>query len=286
MGVPGDAAAVGGVRARLPGRPVLLSVVRRADGAQRAAAGVAAGGRAGAGLRARARPTRRRGSRSTARASPASWRWACRSCSRSGRRCRRSNTCRRCARPPASTWRRWARYLGEEFHEALRSSPELREQARRLARAGPPEVPAVGGALAAAMVDWVTENIEADRRARRSRRLRAGARPRQPHRAGAGAARELGIPARPVLARSRLVADAARADAAAGAGRFRGRAGRAGRRRAAGKPVFVYADLRLRHAAFGYLPPGLDGARMLRVPDGEFGLARKTAAGRQPRSST
>jgi len=42
--------------------------------------------------------------------------------------------------------------------------------------------------------------------------------------------------------------------------------------------VLVYADLRLRHAAFGYLPPGLDGARMLGVPDGGFGFARKIAA--------
>src|SRR4029079_9441836 len=42
--------------------------------------------------------------------------------------------------------------------------------------------------------------------------------------------------------------------------------------------ALVYADLRLRHAAFGYVPPGLDGARMLAIPDGQFGLARKIAA--------
>src|SRR6185436_10668204 len=42
-----------------------------------------------------------------------------------------------------------------------------------------------------------------------------------------------------------------------------------------GKPVLVYVDLRLRHAAFGYIPPGLDGARMLRIPNGDFGFTRK-----------
>ena len=41
----------------------------------------------------------------------------------------------------------------------------------------------------------------------------------------------------------------------------------------------VFVDLRLRHAAFGYLPPGLDGARTLeRCADGAFGVARSAAA--------
>ena len=143
VGVPGDAAAVAGVRARLPGRPVLLPVVRRADGAQRAGAGVAAGDRAGAGSRAPARPSRRRAPRSTARASRASWRWACRSCSRSAPRCPRSNTCRRCARRAGVDWRRWARYLGEELHDA-RALVARRCASRRaqLAEAG---ARAVGG---------------------------------------------------------------------------------------------------------------------------------------------
>ena len=41
--------------------------------------------------------------------------------------------------------------------------------------------------------------------------------------------------------------------------------------------VDVCADLRLRHAAFGYLPPGIDGARTLAIPDGGFGVARSRA---------
>jgi cellulose synthase operon protein C len=170
-------------------------------------------------------------------------------------------------------WRRWARYLGEEFHDALRSSPELREQARRIAEQGR------GGrrALAAAMIQWVTSRVEptdevadpasfALARGRGSRTTLALA-----------FARELGIPARLVLARSRLVADASAPTPAQELDDFADAlveldVG------TAGTPVFVYADLRLRHAAFGYLPPGLDGARTLQVPDGGFGFARKISA--------
>src|SRR6185369_2576231 len=55
-------------------------------------------------------------------------------------------------------WRRWARYLGEELHDALRSSPELREQARRLAGQAHSRD---RRALVASMVAAATENIEA-----------------------------------------------------------------------------------------------------------------------------
>jgi len=170
-------------------------------------------------------------------------------------------------------WLGWARFLGEEFHDALRSSPELREQARRIAE------PVRGGARAraAAMLDWVTTHIEpteelaepgtfALARGRGSRTSLALA-----------LAREMGIPARPVLARSRLVAEAGAGAPAQELDDFADAlveldVG------TPGKPAYVYADLRLRHAAFGYLPPGLDGARILRVPDGGFAFARKTSA--------
>jgi hypothetical protein len=175
------------------------------------------------------------------------------------------------------SWRRWARYLGEEFHDALRSSPDLREQAQRIARTVRGEKNGGRRALATAIVDWVTENIEATEeladpasfalaRGRGSRTTLALA-----------LANELGIPARPVLARSRLTADAAAPTPAQELDDFADAlveldVG------APGKPVLVYADLRLRHAAFGYIPPGLDGARMLRIPDGGFGFTRKIAA--------
>ncbi|HTA19098.1 MAG TPA: hypothetical protein VK989_07380, partial [Polyangia bacterium] len=38
----------------------------------------------------------------------------------------------------------------------------------------------------------------------------------------------------------------------------------------------VWVDPRLRHAAFGYLPPSLDGARTLALADGSFGVAHST----------
>jgi tetratricopeptide (TPR) repeat protein len=170
-------------------------------------------------------------------------------------------------------WRRWARYLGEELHEALRSSPELREQARQIAA----RVHGDRRALAAAVVDWVTENIEAtdDLADPASFALARGRGSRAA--VTLALARELGIAARPVLARSRLVADASSpmppqelddfADALVELDVG-----------TPGAPAFVCADVRLRHAAFGYLPPGLDGARTLRIPDGGSGFARKSAS--------
>jgi tetratricopeptide (TPR) repeat protein len=168
-------------------------------------------------------------------------------------------------------WRGWARYIGEEFRDAVRSSPDLREQARRLAAAGGPR------ARAAAMLDWITTRIEpTDELAEPASFALARGRGSRTSLALA-LAREMGIPARPVLARSRLVADAGAATPPQELDDFADAlveldVG------TPGKPAFVYADLRLRHAAFGYLPPGLDGARILRVPDGGFALARKTSA--------
>ncbi len=171
-------------------------------------------------------------------------------------------------------WRRWGRYLGEEMHEALRSSPEVRALARRIAETAPSRG---RRAQATAIVDWVTENIEATdelmdpasftlARGRGSRTALALA-----------LANELGIPARPVLVRSRVVADAAAPTPPQELDDFADAivemdVGDPG------KPTLVYVDLRLRHAAFGYIPPGLDGARMLRIPNGDFGFTRKVAA--------
>jgi hypothetical protein len=90
-------------------------------------------------------------------------------------------------------------------------------------------------------------------------------------------ARELGLPARAVLARSRLVADAAASTPVQELDDFADAlveidVG------APGKPMPVWADLRLRHAALGYLPPGLDGARALSLPDGAFLPVRSSAS--------
>ena len=91
---------------------------------------------AGAGSRAPARPSRRRASRSTARASPASWRWACRSCSPSGPRSPRSNTCRRCGRRAASTGSAGRAIWPRSFTTRCARRPSVRAQARTLAERG------------------------------------------------------------------------------------------------------------------------------------------------------
>ncbi len=185
-------------------------------------------------------------------------------------------------------WTPWARYIAEELHDAVRASPEIRALAGVLGR--PPAQrsgaiaapagsapPAVGGArAAAAIVDWVTENVEASddladpasftlARGRGSRVALALA-----------LAREMGVPARAVLARSRLLADAAAAAAPEELENFSDTllAFEVG---SPARPQTIFADLRLRHAAFGYVPPGLDGARTLGLPDGLFGVARSTA---------
>ena len=43
-------------------------------------------------------------------------------------------------------------------------------------------------------------------------------------------------------------------------------------------PVPAYADLRLRHASFGYLPPSLDGAKTLSIDGGHFGVAHASGS--------
>ena len=169
-------------------------------------------------------------------------------------------------------WKRWARYLAEELHDAVRSSPDVRARASKLAEAAPKD----RRALAAAMVEWVTENVEAGdeltdpaayalARGRGSRIALTLA-----------LARELGIPARPVLARSLLIADPGAAVPPQELDDFADALVELDLGAPHGK---VFVDPRLRHAAFGYLPPGLDGARILTVPDGQFALARKTALG-------
>ncbi len=165
-------------------------------------------------------------------------------------------------------WKDWARYLTEELHDAVRISPEVAALAQKIA------APAGGdrARIAGAIVDWVTENIEASdelavpagytlARGRGSRVALTLA-----------LASAVGLPAEVVLARSRLVADAGAATPPQELDDFADTL-------VAFKlaPKTVYADLRLRHAAFGYVPPGLDGARTLSLRDGSFGIARSSA---------
>jgi tetratricopeptide (TPR) repeat protein len=168
------------------------------------------------------------------------------------------------------TWQAWARFLAEQLYGTVRSSPAVRELAKSLAPAG--EGRGDRTRLAAAMIQWVTENVEATDELRDPASF-ALARGRGNRIALALAlARELGISAAPVLARSRLVADA---DATAPAQEIDDFGEMLVRLDVGPRPIYV--DLRLRHAAFGYLPPALDGARVLALDSAMFGRARSGA---------
>jgi len=164
-------------------------------------------------------------------------------------------------------WPGWARYLTEQLHDAVRVSPPVRALAAKL-REGAGGDPA---RTAEAIVDWVTSHVEATdelvvpagatlARGRGSRVALALA-----------LASELGVAAQPVLARSRLTADATGALPPQELDDFADTLVRFDLPHASAP---VYTDLRLRHAPFGYVPPGLDGARTLSLTDGSFGLAR------------
>jgi hypothetical protein len=169
------------------------------------------------------------------------------------------------------TWRSWARYVADELADASRSSPEVRAAAQELAlSAGTGRA-----ALAKAIVSLVTEKVEASDAFSEpaSHTLARGRGSRLP--LALALAREVGVAAAPVLVRSRLTAEATAPTPAQELDDF-GDALVAFDLGSAGK---AYADLRLRHAAFGYLPPGLDGARTLDLPDGRFDLARSIGGG-------
>jgi tetratricopeptide (TPR) repeat protein len=182
------------------------------------------------------------------------------------------------------SWAGWARFLSEQLYGGWRSSPEIRALAATLSAAARDSAGGLPGRarLAAAVVRWVTDNIEAgdDLRDPASFTLARGRGNRLA--LVLALSRELGLPAAPVLARSRLVADAdalvvpqelddfgdtlVRFDLGApGAG--------AGRGAPASRVAPVYVDLRLRHAPFGYLPPGIEGAKALALDGVASGVA-------------
>jgi tetratricopeptide (TPR) repeat protein len=169
----------------------------------------------------------------------------------------------------------WTRYVREQIYGTARSSPALREFARKLATDAK-AAPGDRARLGAAIVKWVTENIEAaeDLRDPAAFALARGRGNRLALLLALG--RELGVPARPVLARSRLVAEPSAPTPVEELDDFSESIVELDLGTAAA-PLRVYVDPRLRHAAFGYLPPSLDGARTLALADGRFGMARSTA---------
>ena len=176
------------------------------------------------------------------------------------------------------TWQGWARFLNEQLYGTWRSSPGIRELAATIAAAAGPGAggappsgtspPATRARLAAAIVRWVTDNVEAgdDLRDPASATLARGRGNRLA--LVLALARELGVPAVPELVRSRLVADADGVLAPQEVDDFGDTVVRFD-----GGASPSYVDLRLRHASFGYLPPSLDGAKTLSIDGGHFGVA-------------
>lgn len=183
------------------------------------------------------------------------------------------------------SWPGWARFLNEQLYGTWRSSPAIHELAATIASAarsgaeGAATAPAAAGPpatrtrLAAAIVRWVTDNIESgeDLRDSASATLARGRGNRLA--LVLALARELDVPAVPELVRSRLVADADGVLAPQEVDDF----GDTLVRFDVG-PTPAYADLRLRHASFGYLPPSLDGAKTLSIDGGHFGVAHATGS--------
>jgi tetratricopeptide (TPR) repeat protein len=193
------------------------------------------------------------------------------------------------------SWQGWARFLAEQLYGTARSSPPVRALAAEIAKAAAAAAPPRGTATAAtqaanaaaqaanaaaqaanaaAIVRWVTNNVEAgdDLRDPASFTLARGRGNRLA--LVLALARELRVPATAQLARSRLVAEVDGALVPQEVDDF----GDTIVRFAIGAAAPVYVDLRLRHAAFGYLPPSLDGAKTLSVDGGRFGVARSGGA--------
>lgn len=167
-------------------------------------------------------------------------------------------------------WTAWTRFLREQLYGTLRSAPVLERAAAEIRAQSPDTSPA---SRAAALVAWVGHNVEPGDDLRDSASLSV-ARGRGNRLAVTLAlARTLGLEAEPVLARSLLTADGQAPapleeadDFAAPLVRFRLGLGLAGSQ-------VLYADPRLKHAPLGYLPPGLDGARVLVLGRGELEVA-------------
>jgi hypothetical protein len=157
----------------------------------------------------------------------------------------------------------WARLVAERLVGAARPSPALREVARQISVQALQQKQA----LAPAVVTWVTEHIEAEGGVVEP--ATATLARRRGNRAAlvVALARALGLPAELALARSPVTADPAAPADPQELDDFADVLVRFGDGGAGGSVRYV--DPRWRHAPFGYLPPALDGALVLRLPGGQ-----------------
>jgi cellulose synthase operon protein C len=170
------------------------------------------------------------------------------------------------------TKERWARYVAEQLYGVSRTSPALKDVARRIET----EVKGDRTLLPAAIVRWVTETIEPE--AALTEPATATLARGRGNRPGliVALARALGVRADVVLARSPLTAAAGAPVVAQELDdfgqvlvRFSG---------AGPKAASRFVDPHLKRAPFGYLPPALDGALCMELGTGALHRASTAVA--------
>ncbi|MEA2698395.1 MAG: hypothetical protein QOI66_2666, partial [Myxococcales bacterium] len=169
------------------------------------------------------------------------------------------------------SWLAWSRFLREQLYGTSRSSPAIRQLASTIDK----NLSSGGNVRdrAAAIVAWVTSHIEAADDLRDAAPL-ALARGRGNRLALVLAlARELGVPAHSVLARSRLAGDTQRQPSAQELEDFADPLVAFQLPGSRDVSATLFTDVRLKHASFGYLPPNLDGACTLSPETAQLGRA-------------
>lgn len=162
----------------------------------------------------------------------------------------------------------WAGFIADRLIGVARSSPAVAEVAREVLEAAG-GIEAKPEARAAAIVRWVTKNIEPEGTIDEPATF-ALARGRGNRLAVALAlSGELGLRAEPVLVRALTVDAADEPVAPEEIMSFSEVLLRFPDLRPGGQTAGAFVDLRLRDAPFGYVPPSLDGARALSLPRGE-----------------
>lgn len=166
-----------------------------------------------------------------------------------------------------ASWPAWGRFLREQMYGTSRQGSALaRAEAEIQSRAGgrtPHE-------LAAALVAWVGKNVEGDDDLRGEATVAVASGKGNRVATIVALAHRLGLSARAVLGRSRFVADGEAPTPIEEADDF---AEVLVRFDLPGGEV-VHVDPRLKHAPFGYLPPGLVGARVLDLEAGTFEILK------------
>jgi tetratricopeptide (TPR) repeat protein len=178
----------------------------------------------------------------------------------------------------AARWSDWTRFLREQTYGTLKASWGLRAVAADVRRQAASSDP---WALAAALVAWVGQRIEADEDLRETAAFTVARGRGNRVAVILAVARLLNLPADTVLARSRLSAEATSPTPVAELDDFADpllRFQLPARSPGPSAVEMVYFDPTLKHAPLGYLPPGLDGAPIVSLESPPLGAGAEDAA--------